>query len=79
MNKFVRWATQYLIAAGSMFAILVSVDMGQGTSFADAWASALAWAVLSSAIFIGARYYQTGKGTCAVCEVIDPATGRDGN
>jgi hypothetical protein len=71
MNNFLRWAFQYAVAASTMFAVLVVVDTGKGTSFADAWPSALAWAVLSSAIFIGARYYKARQDSaCAVCETL---------
>jgi hypothetical protein len=71
MNNFVRWAFQYAVAASTMFALLVGVDMAKGTAFADAWPSALAWAVLSSAIFIGARYYKAKQDSaCAVCETL---------
>ncbi|GAB3453080.1 hypothetical protein GCM10027321_02710 [Massilia terrae] len=73
MKKFSRWAAQFLLAAGSMFALLVLVDMGKGTMFADAWQSALAWAVVSSAIFVGTRYFQAERGKrCAVCETFEP-------
>ncbi|MGZ5200314.1 MAG: hypothetical protein ACXWC4_11135 [Telluria sp.] len=69
MNKFVRWAGQYALAMVTMFALLVAVDMAKGTTFADAWPSALAWAVISSAIFIGARYYKAAQmADCAVCD-----------
>lgn len=72
MKTFIRWASQYILAAGSMFALLVLVDTGKGTPFAEAWQSALAWAIVSSAIFIGARYYQAERGKrCAVCETFE--------
>ncbi len=71
MNTFVRWGIQYVLAAGSMFALLVIADTRRGTLFADAWQSALAWAVLSSAIFVGARYYQAKRNErCAICETL---------
>jgi hypothetical protein len=69
MKKFIRWAAQYVLAASTMFALLVVVDIAKGTAFADAWPSALAWSVLSSAIFIGARYYKAAQNAeCAVCD-----------
>jgi hypothetical protein len=69
MKPIVRWAGQYVLAASTLFALLVAVDVARGTAFADAWASALAWALLSSAIFIGARYRQAARNAeCAVCD-----------
>lgn len=73
MKEFIRWAGQYLIAAGSMFAILSAVDAGSGTAFADGWRNNLAWAIVSAAIFIGARYYQAKSGAgCRACDSVRP-------
>jgi hypothetical protein len=55
------WIGQFLLAASTMFAILVGVDMVKGTSFAEAWPSSLAWALTASAIFIGSRYQRARK------------------
>jgi hypothetical protein len=69
MKTIIRWGAQYLLAAVTMFALLVMVDLYKGTAFADAWGSALTWAVVSSAIFIGARYNQERRNAaCAICE-----------
>lgn len=69
MKPVTHWIGQYLLAAGSMFALLLAVDMAQGTVFADAWVSALAWAATAAAIFIGSRYWQARKGAdCAMCK-----------
>lgn len=73
MKEFIRWAGQYLIAASSMFAILSAVDAGGGTAFADGWRNNLAWAIVSAAIFIGARYRQARNGVaCRACDSIKP-------
>jgi hypothetical protein len=58
-----HWILQYLLASSTMFAILVGVDLVKGTSFSDAWPSALAWALAASAIFVGSRYHRTRKGS----------------
>jgi hypothetical protein len=55
------WIGQFLLASSTMFAILVGVDMLKGSSFDDAWPSALAWALMASAIFIGSRYHRARK------------------
>ena len=56
------WVSQYLLAACSLFAILVVVDLISGKNVADGVWMALAWAVMAAAIFIGARYKQSKKG-----------------
>lgn len=55
------WIMQYLLAAGTMFAILVAVDLVSGKQLADEVWMSLAWALASAAIFIGARYNQSRK------------------
>lgn len=73
MKELMRWAGQYLIAAGSMFAILTAVDIGSGHAFAEGWKSNLSWAIVSAAIFIGARYWQAKNGAgCRACDTIRP-------
>jgi hypothetical protein len=69
MKPILSWAAQFVVAAVTMFGVLVAVDVGGGTRLADAWPSALAWAVAASAIFIGSRMYRAWRGAqCAVCE-----------
>jgi hypothetical protein len=69
MPGITYWIGQFLLASSTMFAILVGVDMLKGTSFDDAWPSALAWALVASAIFIGSRYHRTRKAiACATRE-----------
>ena len=55
------WILQYLLAAVTMFAILVGVDLVSGKTLADGVWMSLAWALASAAIFIGARYSQSRK------------------
>ena len=54
------WILQYLLAAGTMFAILVAIDLFSGKKL-DEVGMSLAWALASAAIFIGARYSQSRK------------------
>ena len=55
------WIMQYLLAAGTMFGILVAVDLFSGRNLADEVWMSMAWALASAAIFIGARYSQSRK------------------
>jgi hypothetical protein len=55
------WIMQYLLAAGTLFAVLVAVDLAGGKSLADGVWMSLAWALVAAALFIGARYSQSGK------------------
>ena len=69
MKQLIRWTSLYVFAAATMFALLAVVDMARGTAFADAWKSALLWAVISAAIFTGAQYHKASKlADCAVCD-----------
>ena len=59
MQKFFYWSGQYLLAASSMFALLVCIDVFlRGEAFATGWRESLAWSVMAAAIFIGSRYYR---------------------
>jgi hypothetical protein len=55
------WILQYLLAAVTLFAILVGVDLISGAKLADGVWMSLAWALAASAIFIGARFNQSRK------------------
>jgi hypothetical protein len=57
-----HWIVQYLFAVVSMFALLTVVDLLRGETLARAWPSALAWAAVASAIFIGTRYRNMKRG-----------------
>ncbi|XYJ08604.1 hypothetical protein ACSUZJ_14435 [Telluria sp. B2] len=73
MPSTAHWIGQYLFAVVSMSALLLAVDvLMRGEAFARAWPSALAWAAIASALFVGRRYYNMRKGLdCAVCERLD--------
>jgi 4-hydroxybenzoate polyprenyltransferase len=72
MPRLSHWIGQYLLAASTMFALLVAVDLLRGQAFANAWPEALAWAAASAAIFVGARYRQARAGAaCAICKDVE--------
>jgi hypothetical protein len=52
---------QYLLAAGTMFAIMLVIDLAGGAKLADVVWTSLAYALGIAAIFIGARYSQSRK------------------
>jgi len=62
MQKLIYWSGQYLLAAGSMFALLVAIDVFlRGEAFETGWRISLAWSVMAAAIFIGSRYYRADQ------------------
>jgi len=72
MPKLSHWIGQYLIALVSMFALLLVIDLLRGEVLERAWPSALAWAAVASAIFIGSRYRNMQRGiACGVCDKLD--------
>lgn len=73
MPKLSHWIAQYCIAALSMFALLLIVDLlVRGETFERAWPSSLLWAAVASALFIGTRYRNMKRGIdCAVCDALD--------
>jgi len=76
MERLIYWSGQYLLAAGTMFALLVAVDvLLRGEALDTGWRESLAWSVVASAIFIGSRYYRASRGaTCAMCSHPDAKT-----
>lgn len=72
MPPLSHWIRQYLIAVVTMFALLMVIDLLRGEVLERAWPSALLWAVVASAIFIGSRYRTVKRGLdCAVCDTLD--------
>ncbi|MEN3276963.1 MAG: hypothetical protein V7631_2753 [Massilia sp.] len=72
MPKLSHWIGQYVIAVVTMFLLLLVIDLLRGEAVARAWPSALAWAAVASAIFIGSRYRNMRRGIeCGVCDVLD--------
>jgi hypothetical protein len=67
-----HWILQYLFAVVSMFALLMVVDLLGGETFDRAWPSALGWAAVASALFVGTRYRNMKRGlACGVCDALD--------
>ena len=67
-----HWIMQYLFAVVSMFTLLMVVDLLRGETLERAWISALMWAMVASAIFIGTRYRNMKRGiACSACDVLD--------
>lgn len=63
MQKLIYWGGQYLLAAGTMFALLLCIDMFlRGEPFDAVWPMSLAWSLMAAAIFIGTRYYRSAAG-----------------
>ena len=72
MPKLSHWIGQYLIAVTSMFVLLLAIDLMRGEQPARAWPSALAWAAVASAIFVGSRYRNMRRGIeCGICNMLD--------
>ena len=78
MPKLSHWIVQYLIAAVSMFALLLLIDLSmRGETVARAWPPALFWAAIAAALFVGTRYRNIKRGiACAVCEALDKQSTR---
>ena len=72
MPRLSHWIAQYVFAVASMFALLLLVDLLRGESLEHAWPSALAWAGVASALFIGTRYRNAKRGiACGACDTLD--------
>jgi hypothetical protein len=72
MPKLSHWIGQYVIAVVTLFLLLLVIDLLRGEAVARAWPSALAWAAVASAIFIGSRYRNMRRGIeRGVCDVLD--------
>jgi hypothetical protein len=61
MYNMAHWAAQFLIAAASMFALLVVAGLMRSEAFADTWPEALAWSATAAAVFVGSRYRRARK------------------
>lgn len=59
-RKTAFWIGQYLLAAGTMFALLAAIDLLRGDSLAATWVTTLAWSAAAAAFFIGARWRRAG-------------------
>lgn len=61
MHSTRYWIMQYLLAAVSMFAIMLAIDLAGGAKLTDVVWTSLGYACGIAAIFIGARYSQSRK------------------
>lgn len=73
MPKLSHWIGQYLVAVATMFVLLLVIDvLVRSETLERAWPSALAWAAVASAIFIGSRYRNMRNNiACGVCDMLD--------
>jgi hypothetical protein len=55
------WIMQYLLASGTMFMILLGIDLASGKNLGDQVWMSLAWALAAAALFIGSRYSRSRK------------------
>ncbi|WP_020652354.1 hypothetical protein [Massilia niastensis] len=63
MRNPTYWIGQYLLAAGTMFLLLIVVDLLRGDSLAATWPATLGWSALAAGIFVFSRY----RRSCAHC------------
>ncbi|MES3020158.1 MAG: hypothetical protein V4857_01105 [Pseudomonadota bacterium] len=74
MPGIAYWIKRYLLAATTMFALLLVVNLIKGSRWQDGAQEALIWGMVSAAIFIGSHYHRTRKGiACALCDNLDRA------
>lgn len=56
MRAITYWIAQFLVAAVSMFAILLVIDLASGTALATSWQLSAAYALGAAAVFTATRY-----------------------
>ena len=63
------WIRRFVVVLAITFAIIFCAELLKGHTLESSFAHAGSWAVIATSIFIGARYYQSGKGEhCALCQ-----------
>lgn len=63
------WVRRFLWVTGIVFMILMAAALLRGRTLDTALTESFIWALVSSAIFTGARYYQARRGVaCALCK-----------
>jgi hypothetical protein len=63
------WVKRYLWVTGIVFMILLAAALLRGRTIEEALSASFVWALVSSAIHTGWRYYQARKGVaCALCK-----------
>lgn len=69
MRPVTYWIGQFLLAAGTMFLLLATVDLMRGDTLAATWPGTLAWSAAAAVIFVASRWRQASRGiACAVCK-----------
>jgi hypothetical protein len=61
MHGVTYWLGQFLLAGGSMFVILVALDMAGGASLAASWPMSAAYALAVGAVFTGMRFSKSRR------------------
>jgi hypothetical protein len=63
------WIRRFLWMTGMVSMILMAASLLRGRTMETTLSASFAWALVSSAIFTGWRYYQARKGVaCALCK-----------
>jgi hypothetical protein len=72
------WIVRTLTVYGGVFGLLYVVSLLKGRTPSEALSFAALWALASTAIFIGSRYYHASRGrVCALCrDTPEPAPHR---
>jgi hypothetical protein len=61
MHGLTYWIAQFLLAAVSMFVVLVVIDLAGGASFAASWQMSAAYALAVGAVFTGMRFSKSRR------------------
>lgn len=61
MRTLPYWIGQFLLAAVSMFAILVVIDLASGAALASSWQLSAAYALGAAAVFTATRYSRSRR------------------
>lgn len=56
MQDLIYWLGQFALAASSLFAVLLVVDLLSGATLAGSWALSAAYALAAAAVFTATRF-----------------------
>jgi hypothetical protein len=69
MNSKEFWVKRFLWMSGIVFMILMAASLLRGRTVETGLSESFVWALISSGVFTGWRYYQARKGiACALCK-----------
>ncbi|MES2149116.1 MAG: hypothetical protein V4508_04895 [Pseudomonadota bacterium] len=69
MKNKAFWVRRFLWATGMAWMFLMGVYLLRGASVDEVLSEAFVWALVSSAVFTGSRYYKARRGiACALCK-----------